>query len=370
MSIDLYVLNFEDGIQGEISDYDSLEIERNYYSVSKMVLRVAKTQQNAFLLRKGNLLALTTNINYPYIIEHFGSVKQGRKEIIEIYAYSLNHLLTFRTVPRQTVISGHVEDVVKELINRNAINPTDLNRVIPLLSLEQNLTSNINTIISKTGSNLLQHSFDILRDFEFSVDLLVDYSSNTTQINNIRVLTWRGNDRSINQSSLPRVMFSNEFDNILAQNYFNSDIDLKNVAYVAGEGEGVDRTVQQVNSFSGLSRREQYVDARDLQTQYFDENGDRQTLDQNDYLQSLTNRGLENLSIRNTVESFEATIDNVQYIIGEDYGLGDLVTFYDSELDVTLNTRVTSIKTISNKDGVVNTPSFGSALPNKLLLGE
>ena len=367
MSLDLYVISLDNGVRGEISDYDSLEIERNYYSVSKMVLRVPKTMENADLLRKGNLLALTNNPTYPYIIEHFGSIKEGRKEIIEVYAYSLNYLLSFRTVPTQTVLRGHVEDVVKELIRINAINPSDPNRVIPLLSLEDNLFSGINTIISKTGSNLLEHSFDILKEFEFSLDLIVDYQAGSTNVSNIKVMTWRGNDRSINQSTLPRVMFSQDFDNILSQNYYNSDLDLKTVAYVAGEGEGVNRAIQQVNNASGLFRREQYVDARDLQRTYFDENGDQQTLVEDDYLSSLTNRGLENLSNRLTVESFEATVDDVQYRLGTDYGLGDLVTFQDSELGVTLNVRVTSIKTISNKEGVTHTPSFGTGIPNKLL---
>lgn len=359
--IDLLIYQRNVGYIGEISEYESLEITRNYYEVSKMVLRVPKTPSNASLLKQGNIITTSSNVGYGYYIDHFSAINEDGNEIIEIFAFSLNYILSFRTIMKQMRYSGNVETVIKSFIQNSAITPEDPRRIIDGLVLGDNTGVQGSINVSRTGGDLLSNSFDISREFEASIDVVINNNGE------FEVLTWSGLDRSIEQSTYPNVIFSTEYDNVLSQNYFANKLDYKNVVLVAGEGEGVNRKVLEVGTTSGWDRRELYVDARDLSSEYQDENGNNITLTNQEYQDILRTRGLEKISEQSEVESFESTIDDVQYILGVDYNLGDKVTFLDTDLNITKSVRVTSITTTINKDGIRTVPSFGTGIPNKLI---
>lgn len=364
--MELYVYNLNLEPIGEISQYVSLEIERNYRSFSKLILRVERNKRNIELLRKGNILADSENPSYGYFIDHFSSVYENSTKLIEVYGYSLNYLLSWRTIPRQQVFSGSVESIVKNFVRYNCIQ-TEARRVIPNLEIGNTVGGFPTTQSSGTGSDVANKCFDILNDYGASMDINIDIERKVLVFN-----VWSGIDRSARQSANPRVMFSTEFDNVLTYEYFNSDMDYKNVAYVAGEGTGINRVVLEVDSgnYGGFFRREHYVDARDLQSQYQDENGNTINLTQAQYRSALNVRAIENLNELVSIESFESKVEDFQYVIGRDYFLGDLVTFYDEDLNVTIDVRVNSIKIKSDRKGTTYEPSFGSGIPNKLLGGK
>ena len=77
---------------------------------------------------------------------------------------------------------------------------------------------------------------------------------------------YAGADRTYAQTENPYVVFSPKFENIANSNYLESKKEYKNVALVAGEGEGAERKTTSVGEGSGLERRELFVDARDIST--------------------------------------------------------------------------------------------------------
>ena len=353
--MDLFIYRRGEGFIGEISDYESLEIERNYYTYSKLTLRLPKNQENINLLKLGNMITTDKDKLYPYQIEHFSVIKEGKRDIIEVYGVSLNYILSNRTIIRQEVYSGNVEDVVKRFITSNAINSLDASRNIPGLILGAN-TGIAGTIqASRTGGDLMTNSFDLLKEVEATIDIVL-----SPNLQNFEVVTWKAPDRSILQNVNNHVIFSSEYDNVLNQSYYIDTLKYKNTTVVAGEGEGVLRTVATVGSASGWDRREIYVDARDLQSTYQDENGTQQTLTPTEYEALLINRGIENNNNSDVVESFEATIDRVQYIVGRDYNIGDKITFFDNEINIVKNVRTVQITTTVDPTGVTDTPSFGT----------
>lgn len=364
--MEFYVYNLNLDVIGEISEYTTVEIERNYRTFSKLVLRVERNKRNIDLLKKGHILAEANTPSYGYYIDHFSSVYENNTRIIEVYAYSLNYFLSWRVVPKQQRYSGSVENIVKSFVRYNCIE-TIPNRVINSLEIGPNVGGFPSTQSTSTGKEVSEQCFNILNEYESSMDITIDLERKVYVFN-----VWRGVDRSTSQSANPRVMFSTEFDNVLTYEYFNNDIDLKNVVYVAGEGEGLSRQIVEIDNemASGFNRREAYVDARDLQSEYQDENGSTINLTPSEYRNVLVNRGLEALAEKVSVESFESTVDDVQYIVGQDYFLGDLVTFYDEDLNVTINVRVNSIKIKSDSKITRYEPSFGSGIPNKLLGGK
>src|SRR5699024_9653858 len=133
----------------EISEYEEIIIERNYTKPSLITLNVASSEKMLELLQQDNILTTKDNVKYGYIIENFFYTDETEQEI-EVHAYSLNWLLSWRVIERQQRYSGNVENVVKSFVNANCINPSNPNRIIPNLVLGTNTGINITTDSSKS----------------------------------------------------------------------------------------------------------------------------------------------------------------------------------------------------------------------------
>ena len=66
------------------------------------------------------------------------------------------------------------------------------------------------------------------------------------------------------QSINPPVIFSPQFESLKSLQYTQSELNYKNVAIVAGQGEGIERRVIEVGDFSAFNRHEIFIDARDV----------------------------------------------------------------------------------------------------------
>jgi len=135
-----------------------------------------------------------------------------------------------------------------------------------------------------------------------------------------------GKDLTAGQSINSPVIFSPEFDNIRVLGYRESQLDTKNVAIVAGQGEAAERMIEIVGSGSGINRREMFIDARDLED-----------------AEGLIQRGNERLAElkETTVLEFETLpYSNFKYM--QDYDLGDIVTINYPEI-ATMDSRIIEV---------------------------
>lgn len=91
---------------------------------------------------------------------------------------------------------------------------------------------------------------------------------------------------------------------------------------------------------SGLSRRELWVDARDLQS--VDDDGE--SLSPEEYQSALTTRGQEKLAESPLAQNFSAVVRTVgaAFVYGRDFFLGDTITVRDERLGVTVDAVVTA----------------------------
>lgn len=144
--------------------------------------------------------------------------------------------------------------------------------------------------------------------------------------------------------------------------------DFKNVAVVAGAGEGKLREVRIVSlgNVSGENRRELYVDARDLQREYqiatptgaVDEKGnpiynyETKIYTAAEYNALLDARGLEKLA--ECLKTFSITCDIVQnnILYGVDYFLGDRMPVKLPEYGIYASARISSVTMVYEKEGV------------------
>lgn len=166
---------------------------------------------------------------------------------------------------------------------------------------------------------------------------------------------YEGVDRTEGQEENARVTFSNAYFNIDDPKYQENEANYKNYAIVCGAGEGLDRTIVEVDRTSGEDRRELLVDARDLSQ-------GEQTEDE--YKAILTQRGHDKLDEHNRIQSFEAGIkSSSQFRYTEDWNLGDIVTGRQTEWGVSMDQRVTEVEEIYENDTMTVVPTLGTPAP-------
>ncbi len=112
---------------------------------------------------------------------------------------------------------------------------------------------------------------------------------------------------------------------------------------------------------SGLSRRELYIDARDLQS-----DSDPDTLlTPEEYAAVLTVRGKEKLAENQLVRSFDTEIRTYDptYSYGKDFFLGDTITVTDERLGVTVDAVVQGVERSVSAQGESLTLTLGYGQP-------
>ena len=161
---------------------------------------------------------------------------------------------------------------------------------------------------------------------------------------------WKGVDRSYNQDDVPHVVFSQEFDNLLTSDYMVNTENYKNVALVAGEGEGLNRKTSTVGTASGLDRYELYVDARDISSN----DGEIDTII---YDAMLKERGSERLAENTVTTTADGEIaPETNYVINEDYFLGDIVQIVTNHTE--FRCRITEIIDSEDINGRTVIPTY------------
>lgn len=127
----------------------------------------------------------------------------------------------------------------------------------------------------------------------------------------LRPHVFDGRDRS------STVVFSTDWGDVLSAAWDDDSEDYRNVAVIAGEGEGAARLVT-TQAMGPGSLHELYVDAKDLQ---------RDELSEADYVALLKGRGLEKLAEAPHTRSLEAEVSEDRFVYGRDYRLGDTVSY-------------------------------------------
>lgn len=244
--------------------------------------------------------------------------------------------------------------IFRDMVTKNMISPTMPERKLTNIGIEnQPVVDNKNIRFQKTGGHLLDAALSLLTPLGVGIKGIFDPYKKQ-----IRFYLYKGKDRSDAQSKNPVVMFSYENGMLVSPKYLTDDSNYKNVVYIAGEGEGVDRIFHTIGDSSGWSREELYVDARDIQSQK--ENGT--TFSPTEYIELLNQRGLEKLDDYAVVENFESGVQTVGgYVYGKDYSLGDIVTVYYSEIGVIGRLPILEVTRSGSADGESTIISFGKS---------
>lgn len=368
--MELYIFNSKLEFLGIIDSYTNFRWVRKFYSTGEFELHIPITTNNLEMLKKDNIIVKKDDTEAGIITYRNLKLNSDGIEELIIKGNFIKNIFNRRIVWDIVNLNNYnVELALRDLITNNVINPTDTNRKISNIILGN--LNNYTDILSKQISykNLLDTIEDITLTTNIGTRLDFNVTNKKLIFNTYKVL-----DRSINQDINSIAIFSTEFDNVLEQEYTDSNSNYKNTCLIAGQGEGINRKKISIDSnITGLDRKELFVDARDLQDtktiEKKDSEGNTTTeevpISIEEYNKLLLNRGQEKLKECVDVTSFTSKINvNQQNLIYKvDYDLGDIVTCINKNWGIKVDTRIVEIEEDYSSTGLNINVVFGQELP-------
>lgn len=347
--MDIHVLNKDLEFIGSFDDFEALFIIRRFHTSGEfeLVLYANETYRDYF--KMGNILVFGDK--KAYIIDFFELTEpEETNEVMswEVKGVSLENILSKRIIippegKTHEKFSGTGEETIKKFIANSMVKPVNSGRIYPNFIVAENKDRGTKIEWKSRYGNLLSEVSDIAANCGLGIKVNVDMD-NFNLIFDVET----GQDLSIENDNVSNVIFSTDYDNILSFVYMESEIDYKNVAYVAGQGEGIERELVIVGTATGADRHEMFVDARDLS-------------------EKLEKRGEEKLAEVNNIQSFTCKINpDGSFKYEDDWNLGDIVTIQNNYLGIELNIRITEIQEIHSRDGMELTVTFGNKADNLL----
>lgn len=255
--IEVYVLDGDLNQIGIVDNYTSLLWVNRYASEGDCELYIQATSENLNLLKKGNYLSRLDDEMVCRIekIELDTDAENGNYLIVT--GYDVKKILSQRIIWSQSNVDGNVEDYIRDMVYKSLVNPNLSARAIKNASGRQNFF--LGDRAGFTEVTTQQATYDKVSEKvqEFCTAYNWGYKV-ITDIGNFYFILYKGTDRS------DTVIFADEFENLISTKYTEDSSNLANVALIAGEGEGSERSRNVYGYAEGIDRNEIYVDARDL----------------------------------------------------------------------------------------------------------
>ena len=388
--IRLEVFTFDLHRLGAINKFSSISYTNKFSDVGTFELTCPVEFDIIELLKKDRILWIEDDV--AGIIQYINKVSDDTSKIT-VKGNLLSIILDWRYVFPCFVKNGNPIDIMEEIVSMHCINTSNA-RKLPYLCIEHNSTELQSVTYQKTGGSVKLSCEKLSEANNIGYTILFNPRLENPLIFKVLV----GTDHSVGNGNNRQVVFSQSLNNILAGEYTYNDENYRNVAFVAGEAvnnaddetvdggqkENVNRTtliVDNSNGATGFYRKELYVDARDLQSEYTEEetttseDGEEvveqveKVMSAEEYANTLIQRGNEKLSDCQVEENYQCQLivdSGTTFRYGIDYNLGDKVTVFDEDINVRIDVTVTEMKVNYDKDGYTYEPVFGYDIPTIL----
>ena len=368
MNMPIRTMTRDFDLLGEIDQYTSLQITRSWSGLGRIDLRINRYMNGADKLQRGHIIFPHNHLNKAYIIKHREIELDENGKATEnwsIIALPLKSWMGQRITypPAHTAYDNKqadAETVMHHYVMNNAINPAELERVLPSIIMGGNLLRGTDVSWQSRFKVLAEEIEGICELSGLGWNIIPDI-----QQKNYVFTALEGKNLSANQSVLPPVIFSPEFDSLGQLSYTESELDYKNYAIIAGQGEGVDRRVIMLGDSSGFERYELFVDARDVEEEKEGEDGQEPTPRPVAEIEAdLINRGNQKLAEHEQEIYLEGQpLSKSPFTYEKDYDLGDIVTLQNRDWGITLDARITKVKEIYEAGGRKLEHTFGNSRP-------
>lgn len=346
----LRIMDQNFNLLGEIDKYSSLQLTRSHFGVGSCELRINRYMKYTEKLTRRNIIFPYNQLHKPYMIMHKEIELDQNGKATEnwiIKCLSLKAITAQRVIyptsgAEYNVVEGDMETVLKHYVNTEMINPIDQNRIYQNLVLAPNQNRGSTISIKVRYENLADKIAElaILNNMGWNIEL-------DLQNKKYRFDVIEGIDRTENQSVIPPVIFSTEYETLESITYAESDLEYKNVAVVGGKGEGLDRRIIEVGTAIGKDRFELFVDANVDEEMTVEDSNEKLPRPEEDIIADLEKEGQNALNEHAQEIYLEGQIlAKSKYKYEQHYNVGDEVTIQNIDWGVTLDTVITSVKEI------------------------
>lgn len=203
-------------------------------------------------------------------IEYKSDVENG--DHLTASGESLERILKWRVILNEITLDGSLQEGILRILNENVIDPEDKKRTYPIVTFKQSedpIITALEAHITFQGETVYDAIEALCKANNIGFRMLPDYE-NYGYIFEL----YAGVDRSYNQTALPQVVFSPEYENLINSSYVDSDNSMTNLVYVVNENSGIIMEVYAGLKFDfetdydpdniaeppeGRARREQYT---------------------------------------------------------------------------------------------------------------
>jgi hypothetical protein len=337
--------------KAQIDSVQSLTLRTSWHEMPTSEMKISKTAQGIEELQTGRILVINNQRDKALIIE-------------DMTTTLTDQYWTFTLIP------------LKAMLNYRICHPTDTGG--SFIGYEQSEVMMIipwNNLVSQTrdpdrkfmDSTNTKNMFGVtdLKVYGDIIDFTVDWSTGymgdavvtiskmysagkypvgwnvyiSSDWKAFHMDTYQGTNRTINQTTVPPVVFSEEYGNIKDANYTYSIKDWRNVAYIIWTNGTTPTNTPVGNTTHGATRN---FNRKEIIV-----NSSKKTSTE------VTNEGRSELNKRPHVESFTAEIinnENTMSTYGEHWKLGDIVTIQTKSLFkneiVSVDAQITQIEEI------------------------
>lgn len=342
--MEIYVLDEELNLVGVLSGYEAIIWQDMLEKPGKFEAEFLFTERLNRMLQRKNILYKKDEMQAGIInYKHIKLDKQGRTKI-RIKGNMASYYTKRRIVWEKMVLSGTSEEVMRELVDKQLINPADPTRRISGIRLGE--LCGVEDYIEKqvTYSNLQETLTDIAAAAGLGYKLRLDLQEKVFYFEIIK-----GADKTL--GTMQPCIFSRDFHNIYTQEYYEDDSNFKNVCLVCGTGEDENRVTEVTGEASGLDRYEMSYSAAFLKDE-----GQTEEI----YREQLRQKGNEKLKDYYLVESFTSKVRQDK---ARKCSLGDFVTCSDREWGIRIDTQIKMIEKHLSKDEQEVYITFGNSQP-------
>lgn len=332
---------------GVIDSVSSFQWHRKYYEPGNVEMHCPVTKNNLSLLSLENIVYLVGSVEAA-VIEGIVITSSESNEEIKVTGRFLSSYMDRRLIrPYFHTENGNTETAMRNIF-LNAV-------AIPNVELANAHGFAKSITFQATYKNLLVYEEKLAKYLQAGIRFRPDFSAKK-----IYFELYAGVNRTLSQSDVPRVVFSDEYNNLTKISYTNNEQLYSNVCYVGGQGEGENRTyvIAGDDSLTGLERREVFLSSSDVSP-------NNQTDEQ--YKASLKQRGDDKLNNSGISLSVEASVNPIgNFIYKTDYDLGDLVTIKNTKFGINIDERITEVTEIYEGGAFSVFLTFGTPIPETI----
>ena len=345
-----YFLDSDLNILAAFDTYKSAIFTGRYWTPGDFELYIPATKKALNLARSASFVTRADNTRVCGLVEKIGiQTSKADGNFITVAGRDASALLDRRIVWRQTTYNGRAERIIRSLIENAFISPEIEARAVSNFELGPEIGLSDIIRVQYTGDSVGSAIEAICKTTGTGYRVRLDL-----QRKKFIFELYRGTDRSFDQNVNPFVVFSSNFENLLSSSYNEDASGTKNVAQVAGEGQGNERVKVAVGTTSGINRNETFVNA----SQKSDNQGE---IDLVTYEGLLTENGAQKLAELEAKKQVDGEIaPNYNYVLNRDYFLGDIIQI-ENEYGYRMAPRIVEVIESWSSDGYTCIPTFEQA---------